>query len=78
MKTILHFARLVLAANLVLIKLATASLAQEVIIPDPGLNAAVRETLGIPAGPLTQQDLLGLTNLSAISSNITNLMGLEA
>ncbi len=52
--------------------------AQEVSIPDPGLDAAVRDALGKPNGPLTQPDLLSLTNLSAISRNITNLQGLEA
>jgi len=38
-------------------------LAQEVTIPDPGLNAAIREALDKPIGPLTEQDLLSLTNL---------------
>src|SRR5438477_10762421 len=52
--------------------------AQEVIISDPGLNAAVRATLNKPAGPLTQQDLLGLTFLNAHDRNISNLAGLEA
>lgn len=52
--------------------------AQEVFIPDPGLNAAVREALQKPVGPLAPQDLLSLTNLSAISRNITNLQGLAA
>jgi formylglycine-generating enzyme required for sulfatase activity len=67
-----------LVGTLVLSGFITPALAQEVSIPDPGLNAAIRETLGKPAGPLTQQDLLGLTNLSAISWNITNLQGLAA
>ena len=30
-----------------------ATLAQEVSIPDPGLNAAIREALQQPIGPLT-------------------------
>src|SRR5206468_2104429 len=55
-----------------------SALAQDVQIPDPGLNAAVRETLQKPNGPLTQQDLLGLTSLVATSRNITNLLGLAA
>ena len=55
-----------------------STLAQEVIIPDPGLNAAVRAALGKPAGPLTQQDMLGLTFLNAHDRNISNLAGLEA
>src|SRR5262249_23950953 len=37
----------------------------EVSIPDPGLNAAVREALQKPSGPLTEQDLLGLEVLNA-------------
>lgn len=57
--------------------IATAS-AQEVIIPDPGLNAAVRATLNKPSGPLTQQDMLGLTVLNAHDRNISDLTGLEA
>ncbi|HXI68892.1 MAG TPA: SUMF1/EgtB/PvdO family nonheme iron enzyme [Verrucomicrobiae bacterium] len=52
--------------------------AQEVSIPDPNLNAAIRTALQKPNGPLTQTDMLGLTNLSAIFQNITNLQGLEA
>ena len=52
--------------------------AQEVSIPDPGLNAAVREALQKPTGPLTTQDLLSLTTLDAHSRNVTNLTGLEA
>jgi len=57
--------------------LATA-LAQEVSIPDPGLNAAIRAAIQKPAGPLTQQDMLGLTNLSAGGRNISSVEGLQA
>src|SRR5580765_7245088 len=52
--------------------------AQEVSIPDPGLNAAIREALQKTSGPLTEQDLLSLTNLSAGGRSITNVAGLEA
>ncbi|MCI0747380.1 MAG: SUMF1/EgtB/PvdO family nonheme iron enzyme [Verrucomicrobia subdivision 3 bacterium] len=52
--------------------------AQDVSIPDPGLNAAVREALQKPAGPLTQQDLLSLTNLNARNRNVKSIVGLEA
>jgi uncharacterized repeat protein (TIGR01451 family) len=52
--------------------------AQEVTIPDLGLNAAIREALQKPTGPLTEQDLLSLTNLTAESRNISSLQGLEA
>ncbi len=61
-----------------LISLLTPTSAQEVTIPDPGLNAAVRATLNKPVGPLTQQDMLGLTFLNAHDRNISNLAGLEA
>src|SRR5262249_44163197 len=52
--------------------------AQEVSIPDPGLNAAIRQTLQKPDGPLTEQDLLGLTQLNAGGRSITSVQGLEA
>jgi formylglycine-generating enzyme required for sulfatase activity len=51
--------------------------AQEVSIPDPGLNAAIRDTLHKPAGPLTPEDLLSLTNLVAASRNVSSTAGLE-
>src|SRR5262245_51869257 len=57
--------------------LATLTHAQTVSIPDPGLNAVVRETLNKPVGPLTQQDMLTLTVLNAHDRNIGNLAGLE-
>jgi len=53
---------------LVLTMLAIARLsvsAEEVSVPDPGLNAAIRQALQKPDGPLTDQDLLSLTNLDA-------------
>jgi len=63
----------------VIVGLGVASArAQEVVIPDPGLNAAIREALQIPAGPLTTQDLLGLTQLNAGGRNIRSVVGLEA
>lgn len=65
------------SAALALASFITTLPAQEVIIPDPGLNAAVRETLHKPTGPLTQPDLLNLTFLNAHDRNISNLAGLE-
>jgi PKD repeat protein len=50
----------------------------EVSIPDPGLNAAIRQALQKLAGTLTTQDLLSLTNLDASGRNIRSLEGLEA
>ena len=52
--------------------------AQVVDIPDPNLRQAIRETLQLPVNtPITQQDMLQLTELWAASSSITNLTGLE-
>jgi hypothetical protein len=56
----------------------TSTLAQEVIIPDPGLNAAIHEQLQKPAGPLTVPDMLGLTTLSAGNRQISSVAGLAA
>jgi formylglycine-generating enzyme required for sulfatase activity len=55
-----------------------AAVGQTVSIPDPGLNAAVREALQKPTGPLTPPDMLRLTVLNAHDRNITSLTGLEA
>src|SRR6185369_13367355 len=63
---------------LFLANFAPSARAQEVPIPDPGLNAAIREALQKPNGPLSAQDLLSLTNLAAQARNISNLQGLEA
>jgi formylglycine-generating enzyme required for sulfatase activity len=52
--------------------------AQEVSVPDPALNAVIREALQKPAGPLTQQDLLSLTILDASNRSIGSAAGLEA
>jgi len=78
MKTIIHIIRPLVLTRLVLIGFVTSTLANDVSIPDPGLNAAIRAALQKPAGPLTEQDLLGLTVLHARSGNISNLQGLQA
>ena len=72
--------RLILSLLLFLISAAFTypACAQTVSIPDPALNAAVRAALQKPTGPLTQQDLLLLTNLSANGLGIQNVAGLEA
>src|SRR5258705_8436672 len=57
--------------------LAISTHAQEATtILDPSLTAAILEALQ-KAGPLTAQDLLSLTNLSAGNRNIRSLQGLE-
>ncbi|MBI1923618.1 leucine-rich repeat domain-containing protein [Candidatus Poribacteria bacterium] len=48
-----------------------------VTIPDPNLEAALREALGKPTDPLTEADLQSLTHFSAPNHNIANLTGLE-
>src|SRR5262249_22982304 len=64
--------------SLLLIGGVLSTNAQEVSIPDAGLNSAIREALQKPLDPLTQEDLLSLTNLDAQRRSITNLSGLEA
>jgi hypothetical protein len=78
MKNIIPVLRPLILTLLALVSFITASFAQEVIIPDPNLNTAIHEVLGEPAGPLTQQDMLSLTNPGAVFRNITNVQGLEA
>jgi len=78
MKTIIHANRPLVLTLLALTSFVIGSFAQEITIPDPGLNAAIHEALGKPAGPLTPQDMLNLTNLGAVFRNITNVQGLEA
>ena len=77
MKTIIYINRPLVLTLLVVASFVTTTRAQEVQIPDPGLNAAIRAALLKPSGPLSQQDMLDLTVLSARSRNIGNLQGLE-
>jgi formylglycine-generating enzyme required for sulfatase activity len=56
----------------------STALAQEVVIPDAGLRSAIREALQKPAGPLTEQDLLSLTDLAARNRGVRSIEGLEA
>src|SRR5688500_4713124 len=73
MRTLLHlFVALVVAGS------PLSSRAQEVSIPDPGLNAAVRAALQIPSGPLQAEDLLELEDLDACCRSIRSLEGLGA
>ncbi len=63
---------------LVLMGFLTNVLAQDLSIPDPGLNGAIRETLAKPAGPLTAEDLLSLTSLDVSRRGVSSLEGLGA
>jgi Leucine-rich repeat (LRR) protein len=47
------------------------------IFPDENLEAAVREAIGKPEGPIYLSDLEGLTSLDASERDITDLTGLE-
>jgi hypothetical protein len=51
--------------------------AVEVVFKDPNLEAAVREALNIPTGPITSDDMAKLTSLDAHERNIQDLSGLE-
>ena len=77
-KSIIHFHRPLVLAALILTGFVVSTPAQEVFIPDPGLNAAIREALNKPVGPLSAQDMLGLTNLDARSRSISSVEGLQA
>ena len=49
----------------------------DVIFPDPNLEAAIREAIGKPTGVILQSDLDTLVTLEATNRGITNLTGLE-
>jgi Leucine-rich repeat (LRR) protein len=57
--------------------LTSITYAVDVDIPDPNLEAALREALGKPTGALTDTDLASLTSLSADNRGIVVLTGLE-
>ena len=61
-----------------LLGLTTLGYAGVVHIPDPNLEAALREALQLPHGePITREAMLQLTQLDVISRGIADLMGLE-
>jgi hypothetical protein len=78
MKTVIQIMRRHIPTLLLLTNLVAPALAQEVSIPDPGLNAAIRAALQKPDRPLTKQDLLSLTVLQAPERSVGSLEGLEA
>jgi formylglycine-generating enzyme required for sulfatase activity len=75
--TTIFLMRTVLLSGFFLATLPAAIHAQEVSIPDPGLNASIREALGKPGGPLTTADMLTLTTLNARARNVSSIVGLE-
>src|SRR5437773_10310080 len=76
MKIINHIFRPVVLTALILTSLANSTVAQDVQVPDPGLNAAIRDALGKSSGPLTVTDMLSLTNLNARNRNVSSIDGL--
>src|ERR1035438_7986279 len=48
-----------------------------VSFPDPNLEAAVCNALGLPTGPVTTIDLQSLVYLNLANDGVTNLTGLE-
>ena len=55
----------------------TTTADQVVTLPDPNLEAAIREAIGKPTGDIYQSDLEWLTSLYASWRNISDLTGLE-
>src|SRR5437762_1420105 len=77
MNSIIPFTRPLVLTLLILTGFVVSALAQEVSIPDPGLNAAIREALQKSSEPFTEQDMLTLTNLNARNRNVSSIDGLE-
>jgi len=50
---------------------------EAVTFPDPNLEAAIRQAIGKPTGPIYPSDLEGLTSIYRPLSGITDLKGLE-
>ena len=72
------FSRFLVFAVTSILLIAQPVSAQVVEIPDPNLENAIRATLNIPDNnPITQQEMLQLTELIAWQLNITNLTGLQ-
>jgi len=59
------------------IGLVSGAVPVTVDFPDPYLEAAVREALGKPSGDITDEDMAGLTWLTANTRGIHDLAGLE-
>src|SRR5512135_1132125 len=78
MKTIIHFVPLLVLTLMALTVFVTPALAQEVSIPDAGLNAGIHEALQKAGVPLTGQDLLSLTSLIASGWSVISVEGLKA
>jgi hypothetical protein len=71
MQPLIPITGLLVLTVLILSGFTASTKAQEVSIPDPGLNGAIRAALNKPVGPLTEQDLLSVTFLNAVTQNGT-------
>ena len=61
-----------------LVALITLPVAADVVdFPDPGLEAAIRDAIGITTGDIHDIDLIGLTELDARELDISNLEGIQ-
>jgi formylglycine-generating enzyme required for sulfatase activity len=63
---------------LALAGLMSSALAQDISFSDAGLEAAVRDALQKPTGPLNERDLLSLIVVDADRRNVKSIGGLEA
>ena len=71
-------ARLLVFLVAAILFITTTTFAQVVEIPDPNLEQAIKETLNITDNnPITQQEMLQLTDLAILDSSIADLTGLE-
>ena len=62
----------------ILVSIIAVPVSADVIsFPDPGLEAAIREAIGIPTGDIRDIDLVGLTYLEASERAISNLDGIQ-
>lgn len=68
--------KFIIVQALCLTNFLASALGQAVFIPDPGLSVAIHEALG-KSGPLTQEDMLNLTNLNVRRRNVSDITGLE-
>ncbi len=74
----LHVSRCLLICAIMIAFLSPHAYAQVVEIPDPNLELAIREEIGLPSGTsLTQLVMSQLTSLNATEKQITDLTGLE-
>ena len=73
-----HISRCLFILFIVAILLIPHASAQIVEIPDPNLELAIREKLGLSSEfPITQQEMLRLTGFAAEVAGIENITGLE-